>query len=142
MGLYLRLGLKFKKIHRVLEFNQSQWLKQYFEFITHTKIETKKNGDKDWKVLYKLMNNAVYGKTMEHLRKIIAVRFVSNEKGYLKWTSKPSYMSPNLFENDLVVILKSKVILAPKKPAYVWMCKSDLSKVLIYGFCYDYIKNK
>ena len=47
LGLYLRLGLKFKKIHRVLEFNQSQWLKQYFEFITHTKIETKKNGDKD-----------------------------------------------------------------------------------------------
>ena len=88
--------------------------------IHHThKNRSKKNGDKDRKVLYKLMNNAVYGKAMEHLRKIIAVRFVSNEKGYLKWTSKPSYMSPNLFENDLVVILKSKVILALKKPAYV-----------------------
>ena len=101
------------------------------------KNRSKKNGDKDWKVLYKLMNNAVYGKTMENLRKIIVVKFVSNDKDYLKWTSKPSYMSPNLFENDLVVILKSKVILAPNKPAHVWMCKSDLSKVLIYGFRYD-----
>ena len=56
---------------------------------------------------------------MENLRKIIVVKFVSNNKDYLKWTSKPSYMSPNLFENDLVVILKSKVILAPNKPAHV-----------------------
>ena len=56
LQLYLRLGLKLKKIYRVLEFNQSQWLQPYIEFNTHEIIEAEKNGDKDGKALYKLMN--------------------------------------------------------------------------------------
>ena len=63
LQLYLRLSLKLKKIHRVLEFNQSNWLKPYVEFSTHKRIKAKKNGDKDGKALYKLMNNVAYGKT-------------------------------------------------------------------------------
>ena len=50
------------------------------------------------------MNNAVYGKTMENLRNRINVKLVSNKKDYLKWTSKPSYMSHKIFDNDLVAI--------------------------------------
>ena len=64
LKLYFRLGLKLKKIYRVLEFNQSQWLKPYIEFNTQKRIEVEKNNDKDGKPLYKLMNNAMYGKTM------------------------------------------------------------------------------
>ena len=62
LEFYLRLGLKLKKIHHVIEFNQSQWLKPYVEFNTQKRIEAEKNNDKDGKVLYKLMNNAIYGK--------------------------------------------------------------------------------
>ena len=58
LQLYLRLGLKLKKIHRVLEFNQSHWLKLYIEFNTQKRIEAEKNNDKDRKALQKLMNNA------------------------------------------------------------------------------------
>ena len=111
LNLYLRLGLKLKKIHRILEFNQSQWLKQYVDFNTQKRIEAEKNGDKDRKALYKLMNNSVYRKTMENLRSRIDVRLVSNKKGYLKWTSKPSYMSHKIFGNDLVAIRKNKFTL-------------------------------
>ena len=61
---------------RVLEFNQSQWLKQYLELNTKKGIEAeKKTGNKDGKALYKLMNNFVYGKTMENLRNRIVVKF-------------------------------------------------------------------
>ena len=80
----MKIGLKVIKIHRVLEFNQSQWLKQYVEFNTHKKIEAEKNGDKYGKALYKLMNNAIYGKTMENLINRIDVKLVDNKKSYLK----------------------------------------------------------
>ena len=84
------------------------------------------------------MNNAVYGKTMKKLRNRIDVLLVSNKKYYLKWTSKPSHMS----HNDLIVIHKNKAALKLNKPAYIGMCILELSKVLIYKFHYDYIKNK
>ena len=63
-----KVRLEAKKIHHVLEFNQSQWLKQYVEFDTQKRIGREKNGGKDAKALYKLMNKAVYGKIMENLR--------------------------------------------------------------------------
>ena len=117
LQLYLRLGLKLKKIHRVLELNQSQWLKQYVELNSPKRIEAEKNGDKDGKGLYNLMNNVVYGIKMENLRNRIYVKLVSNKRDYLKWTSKPSYMSHKIFGNDLVAIRKNKVTLTLNKPA-------------------------
>ena len=87
--------------------------------------------------LYKLMNNAVYGKTMESFRNRIDVKLVSNKKDYLKWISKPSYMSHKIFDNDLVAIRKNKVTLTLNKLAYVGMCILELRKVLIYEFHYD-----
>ena len=112
------------------------------DFNTQKRIEAEKNGGKDGKALYKLMNNSVYGKTMEKLRNIIDVRLVSNKKDYLKWIAKPSYIPYKIFDNDLVAIRKSKVTLMLNKPAYIGMCILELSKVLMYEFHYDYIKNK
>ena len=64
-NFYLKLGLKFEKIHRVSEFNQSQWQKPYVEFNRQKKNRSRKNGVKDGKVMYKLMSNALYDKTIE-----------------------------------------------------------------------------
>ena len=58
-------------------------------------------------------------------------------KYYLKWTSKPEYMSQKIFDNDLVAIDKSKVTLLLSKPTYVGMPILDLTKVLMYEFCYN-----
>ena len=142
LQVYLRLGLKLKKIHRILEFNQSQWLKPYIDFNTQRRIEAEKNNDKDGKALYKLMNNAIYGKTVANLRNRINVPLVNNEKYYLECTSKPGYMSHKIFDNNLVAIRKSKLTLKLNKPAYIRMCILELSKVLMYEFRYGYIKNK
>ena len=67
-------------------------------------MKAEKNNDKDGKALYKIMNNAIYGKTMENLRSRIDIKLVNNEKDYLKCTSKPSYMSHKVFGNNLVTI--------------------------------------
>ena len=72
------------------------------------------------------MNKVVHDKTMENLRNKIDVKLVSNQKDYMKWTSKPSYMSQNIFDNDSVAIRKSKVTLTLNKPVL------DLSKVLSF----------
>ena len=75
---------------------------------THkNRIEAAKNGDNDGKALQKLMNNAVYGKTMENVRNRTDVKIVSNKKDYLKWASKPSYMSHKIFGNGLVAIRRN-----------------------------------
>ena len=79
---------------------------------------------------------------MENLRNTIDIKPVSNKTDYLKWTSKPSYMSHKIFDNDLVAIRKNKVTLILNKPAYIGMCILELSKVLMYEFHYDYTKNK
>ena len=134
LQLYLRLQLNLKKIHCVFEFNQSQWLTPYVEFNIQKRIEAEKNGEKYEKSLYRLMNNAVYSKAMEKLRNRINVKLLSDKKDILKWTSKPSYMSQKIFDNNLVAIRKNKVILTLKKTAYVGMCILELS---VKSKCYN-----
>ena len=92
------------------------------------------------KISFKLMINSVYGKTMENLRKRINVRLVNNAKDFLKYTSKPTYVTHKLFDNDFVVIHKIKPILMPNKPIYVGFTVLDLSKWMMYDFHYKFIK--
>ena len=94
------------------------------------------------KDFFKLMNNSVFGKTMENLRKRIDVRLVTNEKKLLKLTSKSTYVSSKTFNENLVAAQKIKETLNLNRPAYVGMCILDLSKTLMYDFHYNYIKNK
>ena len=85
------------------------------------------------------MNNAVCGKTMKNVRNRIDARLVSNEKDYLKQTSKPNQKT---FDNNLVTICKSKFTLTLNKPAYVGMCVLDFGKLLMHEYHYDYFQSK
>ena len=87
------------------------------------------------------MNNSVFGKTMENLRKRVDVRLVTNEKKLDKLTSKPTYVSSKIFNENLMAVHKVKETLTLNRPAYVGMCILDLSKMLMYDFHYNYIKN-
>ena len=139
LQLYIDLGLKMTKVHRVLEFNQSPCLKQYIDFNTEKRKNAKNAFEKDF---FKLMNNSVFGKTMENIRKRVDVRLVTDEKKLLKYTSKPTYVSSKIFNENLVAVHKIKETLTLNRPAYVGMCILDLSKTLMYDFHYNYIKNK
>ena len=137
--LYLNLGLKIKKIHRVLKFDQSPWLKQYIDFNTEKRKHAKNTFEKDF---FKLMINSVFGKTMENLRKRVDVKLVTKEKKLDKLTSKPTYVSSKIFNENLMAVHKIKETLTLNRPAYVGMCILDLSKTLMYDFHYNYIKKK
>ena len=139
LQLYLNLGLKLKKVHRVLEFNQSSWLKQYIDFNTQKRTNAKNSFEKDF---FKLMNNSVFGKTMENLRKRVDVRLVTSKEKLSKLASKPTYVSSKIFNENLVAVHKIKETLTLNRPTYVGMCILDLSKTLMYDFHYNYIKNK
>ena len=139
LQLYLSLGLKLTKIHRALEFDQSPWLKTYIDFNTKKRAGAKNSFEKDF---FKLMNNSVFGKTMENLRKRQDIKLVTDKEDLLRLASKPSFISCKIFNEDLVAIHKTKTTLTLNRPAYVGMCILDLSKTLMYDFHYNYIKSK
>ena len=139
LKLYMNLGLKVTKVHRVLKYDQPPWLKQYIDFNTEKRKNAKNAFEKDF---FKLLNNSVFGKTMEYIRKRVDVRLVTDKNKFLKLTSKPTYVSSKIFNENLVAVHKIKETLTLNRPAYVGMCILDLSKTLMYDFHYNYIKKK
>ena len=76
------------------------------------------------------MNNSVFGKIMENLRKRINVKLVNNSKEYLRSISKPSFVSQKIFSKNFVAIHEIKPVLTLNKPIYVGFSILDLSKLL------------
>ena len=103
--LYLSVGMKLTKIHRVLAFKQSDWMKKYIGFNTEKRMNTANDFEKDF---CKLMINSVYGKTMENLQKRINVRLVNKAEDFLKYTSRPTYITHKIFGKDYTAIHEIK----------------------------------
>lgn len=143
LQLYINISLKVKKIHRAMQFNQLPWLAEYIGFNIKMRTVAKNDFEKNF---FKLMNNSVFGKTMENLRKRLDVRLVSDEDKLKKLTSSPTFTSLKIFNEDLVAVKKililNKQVLILNKPAHVGMCILELSKTLMYDFHYNYIKKK
>ena len=139
LKLYLSLGLKLKKIHRVLEFNEKPWLKEYIDCNTEKRTHAKNAFEKDF---FKLMNNSVFGKTMENIRKRSNIYLETDPEHFLRQVAKPTYVSHKIFHENLVALNMKKNFLLLDKPSYVGMCILDLSKVLMYDFHYNFIKKK
>ena len=130
-------GMKLIKIHRVLKFKQSGWMKKYIDFNT----EKRKNAANDFENdFFKLMINSVYGKKMENLRKRINVRLVNNEKDFLKYTSRLTYVTHKSFDKDYAAIHEIKPVLMLDKPIYVGFTVLELIKWIMYDFHYNFIK--
>ena len=124
LQLYL-LQLKLTKIHKILKFKQSDWMKISIDFNT----EERRNAVNSFeKYFFKLMINSVFGKTMENLRKRISVKRVVNEKDYLKHTSKPTFISTKIFDKNYATIYEIKPVLTLNKSIYVGFTALELSK--------------
>ena len=135
----LDLGLKLEKIHRVIKFNQKEWLKPYIDMNTELKKAAKYDFEKD---LFKLMNNSVFGKMMENIRKHRDIKLVTTDKKRSKLVSEPNYHTINLISEDLSIIEMKKTKVKMNKLIYLGLSILEISKTLMYEFWYDYMKPK
>ena len=132
-------GLVLETIHRAIEFNQSNWMKGYIDFNTQLRTQAKNDFEKDF---YKLMNNSVFGKTMESVRKHRNIKLVTSKEAYLKTVMKPNFKSGVLFGENLMGCEMGKVKVVMNKPVYLGQAILDLSKIIMYEFHYDYMMPK
>ena len=132
-------GLVLEKIHRVIQFKQSAWMKEYIDFNTGLRTVAKNDFEKDF---YKLMNNSVFGKTMQNIRKHRDIKLVNNKEDYLKQVMKPNFKGGVLMGADLISCEMGKVKVKMNKPVYLGHAILDLSKTIMYEFHYDYMKQK
>eukprot|EP00438_Fugacium_kawagutii_P030269 Skav219081 [mRNA] locus=scaffold1777:108894:110345:+ [translate_table: standard] len=139
LQFYLSKGMKLTKVHRGVKFKQRQWLKPWIDFNTEKRKEAKSDFEKD---MFKLMNNAVYGKTMENVRNHIDFELVSTQQRIQKCINNPNYKGCHIINEELAGVEKTKTVLKLDKPIYLGMSILDLSKVHMYSFYYDVLKDK
>lgn len=144
LKLALEHGLQLEKVYRVLKFKQTPWLKPYIDLNTHYRMQSNNEFEKNF---YKLLNNAIYGKTMENLRLRSDIKLVNKWSGRGRNNARnliaqPNFKNSTLIDEDLVSIEMNKSSILMNKPLIVGMCVLELSKVLMYQFLYNYLKPK
>lgn len=142
LKMALEHGLVLKKVHRVLQFKQTAWLKPYIDLNTKHRALAKNEFEKSF---YKLLNNAVYGKTMENLRLRSDIRLISKWDGCAggrKLIAYPNFKRCKVFDENLAAVELHKTHILMNKPIIIGMCVLEMSKVLMYSFLYNYLKPK
>ncbi|XP_065211441.1 uncharacterized protein LOC135839374 [Planococcus citri] len=129
----LEAGLKLEKIHRVIQFNQSDWMKVYIDKNTKHRQNAKNEFEKDF---FKLMNNSVFGRTMMNVRNHVDIKLISEGKKYTKYVSKPNFVKSTFFAEDLAAVHMKKTHINFNQPIYVGVSILDISKTLMYDFYY------
>ena len=132
-------GLVLDKMHRAIEFDQSPWLKTYIDFNTALRTAATNDFEKDFS---KLMNNSVFGKTMENIRKHRNIKLVTTEERYLAAVMRPNFKAGVLFGDNLMGFEMGTIKVVMNKPVYLCQAILDLSKMVMYEFHYDYMVPK
>ena len=135
----LNHGLKLKKVHRVVKFEQSRWMKPYIMLNTMLRMKAKNEFEKNF---FKLMNNSVFGKTMENVRNRKNIKLVTNRKDYLEYIMKPNFINDWKFTDEFFAVELGRMEITMKKPIYLGLTVLDLSKIIMYEFYYDYMQPK
>ena len=135
----LNHGLKFKKIDKVIEFEQKDWLKPYILMNNEYRHKAQNEFEKKF---FKLMNNSVFGKTMENVRNHRDIKLVTTYEKLFKYANEPNMINIKCFSEEFLTIEMRKTVVKMYKPLYLGLTILDLSKVTMYEFYYDYLKQK
>ena len=134
LKLYTRLGMQLRRIHRILEFTQHPWMKPYIDFNTDKRRQATTDFERDF---YKLMNNSVFGKTMENLRNRMNVDLVNDQNKVKKLIASPAFQHLEIINPDLVMIYRLKAKIHQNRPIYTGFSILEISKAHMYRFHYD-----
>ena len=110
--------MKLKKKHRILKFKQKDWMKPYTEFNTQKRKEATNEAEKNY---FKLLNNAVYGKTLENMRKKIKIRTEKNSQDFVSHITRPTCVNWKVFENNLAAKKRKENIINLKQTHICWI---------------------
>ena len=135
----LEMGLRIKAVHRGISFNQSPWMEPYIRKNTELRKTAANSFEKDF---FKLMNNSVFGKTIENIRKRQNVFLVDNRAKAVKLACRPNFDRATIFDRNLLAIHLKKTEIYFNKPVYVGQAILDLSKLLMFDFHYNFIQKK
>ncbi|KAE9521294.1 hypothetical protein AGLY_018313 [Aphis glycines] len=127
-------GLIVEKGHRVLEFSQSDWLAKYIQLNTEMRKKARNQFEKDF---FKLMNNAIFGKTMQSKRKEIKMELVSCERRLQKLINKTTFKHCTKYSDTLSSVTLENKIIKFDKPIYIGFAVLDISKTLMYDYHYN-----
>ena len=136
---YLEMGMKIKAVHRGISFQQSSWMEPYIRKNTELRKTAANSFEKDF---FKLMNNSVFGKTIENIRKRQNIHLVDNRKKAVKLVSRPNFDRCVIFDENLIAVHMKRTEVYFNKPVYVGQAILDLSKTLLFDFHYNYILEK
>ena len=137
LKLYISLGMEITKIHKILTFRQSPWMQKYIQFNTEKRRICENEFERDF---FKLLNNSIYGKSLQNQRKQVNIQLINNEAKLMKLTAKPGFKSFKIFSKYLAAIQCEKQSILLNKPIYVGFTILELSKCLMYDFHYNTIK--
>ena len=136
---YLEMGMRITAVHRGISFYQSSWMEPYIRKNTELRKTAANSFEKDF---FKLMNNSVFGKTIENIRKRQNIELVDNRKKAAKLSNKPNFDRATIFDKNRIAVHMKKTEVYFNKPVYVGQAILDLSKTLMFNFHYNYIKEK
>jgi hypothetical protein len=139
LQLYTSLGMVVTKIHQILKFRQSKWLAPYIDFNTEKRRLATDAFSRD---MFKLLNNSCFGKTMENMRQRINLRLVTSADRAKYFTSRSIFQNFNIINENLTAIKSLKPEVKMIKPMYIGMCILDLSKLHMYNFHYNIIRER
>ena len=134
---YVKHGLVIRKIHRILSFTQSSWLKSWIDLCTEQRMAARTEFEAD---LAKLQANATFGKTIEQKRNRVNIRLIADGNKFLKAVGKPSFRKCEIINEDLVMVRGARQKVKLNKPIAVGFSILELSKLTMYEFYYDYLK--
>ena len=139
LKMYLEMGMILSAVHRGISFQETPWMKGYIMKNTEFRKKAANSFEKDF---FKLMNNSVFGKTIENIRKRQSIILLDNRKKALELSSKPNFDRVTIFDRKLIAVHMKKTEVYFNKPTYIGQAILDLSKTLMFDFHYNYIREK